>query len=402
MADNETPTQKQGKKIDGESYIYFGIGVVFIALISLLLYWNEYHCIKTKKSLFEAQSILVQVRDISRIDPSLDGKLIHASGFADTKEVLEDDLFGASETAIHLYRRVEYYQYEEHEKTDDDGDKTYSYQKVWSTSPINSKNFYHAYSHTNHVLVKIAAKSIYANDVRFGAYRLPPFILSSIGGSTPAQIKWSESQFNEWKDVIFNNEQALLQSGDRKKRSKESGTPMVHVNGNTVFFGASPADPAIGDVRVTMTKIAPLQISIIAKVSGDTFEEFFAENGKKVTVVKRGTGSAAQMMTAAHASNNLWSWVFRVICLLLIMGIWSMMLSLSSDLFKAIPCIRSMVEAAASFTGKLFGVSWALLLIAIMWMRYKPVVGVALVVAVVAGIWYFHFIVTKRKHETNL
>ena len=92
-----------------------GIGTGFILLLAgtVMLWWNEGRAVKTAKMLEEAQGVTVHVDDVSETDPSLNGKLIHATAFTDTKDSLSDPAFGIGAVAIKLERRVEYYQWVE-------------------------------------------------------------------------------------------------------------------------------------------------------------------------------------------------------------------------------------------------------------------------------------------------
>ena len=74
--------------------------------------------VKNKKALEEGQNIVVPVTDVSKIDSNLNGKFIHASAMADTKDTLTDDLLGVKENSVKLNRKVEYYQWVEKSKTE--------------------------------------------------------------------------------------------------------------------------------------------------------------------------------------------------------------------------------------------------------------------------------------------
>ena len=109
MAYTETTTTSYGQRLSGSLKGIVGGLVMFIAG-TCLLWWNEGRAVKTAKAINEAQSVAVHVDDVSSVDPSINGKLIHASAFADTKDILSDDIFGVREQAIKLNRTVEYYQ----------------------------------------------------------------------------------------------------------------------------------------------------------------------------------------------------------------------------------------------------------------------------------------------------
>ena len=70
------------------------VGIVLIIAGTWLLWWNEGDTFKTAGAIGEAELVTQEVQDISRINPELEGKVIHAVGFADTKDVVRDSLFG--------------------------------------------------------------------------------------------------------------------------------------------------------------------------------------------------------------------------------------------------------------------------------------------------------------------
>ena len=372
---NQEPTRKMAF-IDYVPHIIF---LLFFALITFLLFWNEVYYIHKKRSIREAERVVVKVDDVSVVDPALDGKLIHASALADTKEVLTDGVYGISEKVICLNREVEYYQYEERSSTDDDGDTHYSYHKEWVSHPISSRNFESSY-YTNFVLVRIEPKAVYAQDVRFGGYRLPKFILESIDGNVPAEVKLSGDELLQWEKVIAGNVQTL-------GLPETGGVPMVHVNGNVVYYGRSPSDPSVGDVRVTLTKIPPLQLSILAKVNGDTFEKYTTESGKTFSPVRRGTVTAEYMFTDAHLDNMLQLWGFRLIGIVLAIFAWRPMFSVLPDLLKS-DFLESLRKAGFKAFRRVMGFVWTFFVIAIAWVRYSPPVTLVMLAFVAIGLWY--------------
>ena len=358
---------------------------------TIVLFWNEGNFVKTKKSLQEAEGVLVRVSDVSAADPSLNGKLIHASAFADTRDVLTDGLFGISETAIAISRKVEFYQYEE-KSTSETRDRigggqetitTYTYDLRWASSPVKSDNFNDPnYRGSNFVLANIEAQTETAKNVTFGGYRLPSFIISSISGSIPAQVNFSENAYWQWEKVIADTRAAL------RLRPDNEPTRYVHVSGNVVYFGRSPSVPNIGDVRVTLTKIMPADISIIAQVNGQTFESFTASNGKTVSKVSMGMVSADRMFADAHSSNSTWTWILRIVGVVLVIAGLKSMFSILPTLFKVIPFLGSIVGAGVGLVCTVFGFAWSLIIIAFAWLWYRPLIGIALLAAAIAGIWY--------------
>ena len=117
MAYQVTTKTSYGQRLSNS---FKGIASGFVLFIAgtILLFWNEGNFVKTKKSIQEAENVVVKVSDVSTVDPAQNGQLIHASAFADTEDVLTDGLFGINEKAISISRKVEYYQYKEIEHKD--------------------------------------------------------------------------------------------------------------------------------------------------------------------------------------------------------------------------------------------------------------------------------------------
>jgi hypothetical protein len=399
MAYVETTTKSYGQRLSG-SFKGIGTGILMFIAGTILLFWNEGNFVKTQKAINEAQGVVQHVDDVSAIDASLNGKLIHATAFADTKDVLTDDLFGVSVPAVKLKRAVEYYQWEEKSdsKTRDkvgggqETVTTYTYEKKWSGSPVASSSFKDIdYQDANFVLATIEAQSQTATNVTFGAYKLPGFMVASISGSVPAEPNLTAEEIAEWHEVI---EAKLTALGIRPAGDLPE---TLHVNGNVVYIGMSPDNPQVGDLRVTLTKVLPAEISLIGKVNGQTFEKFQAANGKEFSAVDMGTVSAEVMFSAAHSSNSMWTWILRFIGLFLVIGGLKSMFGILPALFKVLPFLGNIVGAGVGLVCSVFGFVWTLLIIAISWLWYRPLIGIVLLVIVVAGIVYLKKVAKSKK-----
>ena len=395
MAYQETTKTNYGQRLTG-SIKGIASGFVIFIIGTVVLFWNEGNFVKTKKSLQEAEGVLVEMTDVSNVDPSLNGKLIHASAFANTEEVLIDGLFGISETAVAIKREVEYYQYKEQSssKTKDkigggqETVTTYTYEKDWTSEPVNSAKFHDPDKQSsNFVLTTIEEKTEHAKDVTFGGYKLPPFIISSISGNTPAEVKLTLEELAQWEKTIA------------RDPAEFDTTTMVHVVGNVVYFGKSTSVPNIGDIRVTLTKIMPADISIIAKVNGSTFEKYIAKNGKTISGVSMGTISAENMFAGKHSSNKTWTWVLRLLGVFLVIGGLKSMFSILPTLFKVLPFLGNIVGAGVGLVCSILGGAWSIIIIAVAWLWYRPLIGILMLAIAGAGIWYLKKKAKEKKEK---
>lgn len=388
MAYQEKTTTSYGGRLGNAFKGIIGGLIAFIGG-TILLFWNEGNFIKTLRALNEAEGATTHCESVATIDPSLEGKMIHASALADTKDVLEDSDFGLKETAISLVRTVEYYQWREESKTEtkdklgggEERVTTYTYEKGWTSSPVDSGKFKDEdYQGKNFTLVKVDPKTQYAKNVSFGAYSLPPFFIESISGRVSAEPKLSPEQMEALEKVILANPHA---------KAPASPPPQwVHASGSTIYLGLSPATPHIGDVRVTFAKVLPQDISIIGKVNGQTFAKYVAKNGKTVSSLRAGTVSMEEMYESARSGNKMLTWVLRVIGIILVCAGLKMVFAIFEAIAKVVPFLGSIVGAGVGFVCTVLGLAWSIVLIAIAWLTYRPLISVPLLVGAVALVVY--------------
>ena len=117
MAYQEVTKTSYGSRLGGSLKGILSGLVLFIAATALL-WWNEGRAVKTSKMLKSAESVCVDVADVSTVDPALNGQMIHATAVAKTDEVLADPEYGVQANAIRLVRDVEYYQWVEHSESE--------------------------------------------------------------------------------------------------------------------------------------------------------------------------------------------------------------------------------------------------------------------------------------------
>ena len=214
MAYTETTTTGYGTRV-GNSFKAIGSGFLLFVLGTALLWWNEGRAVKTEKMLDEAGSAYVEMENPNKKDASLEGELICGTAMATTEDSLSDAQFGIGAKAIALRRTVEYYQWVEHSQTkkeDKLGGKevtttTYTYSKQWVSSPVQSSQFHDpAYQNKNMVLTTVDEAEQYAENVSFGAYKLPESLIHSISSREGMDLAVSEdllSQFDKSTQAAY-------------------------------------------------------------------------------------------------------------------------------------------------------------------------------------------------------
>ncbi len=384
MAYQEVKRTSYGKNV-GNSFKGIFIGLILVIVATILIFWNENRAIKTYKALGRAQDACVEMPDINTVSPEFEGKTVHCTGIASTNETVSDPEFGVSENAISISREVEYYQWVEHSETTTkekiggatEETTTYTYKKEWVSSPQASAKFKDpSYQNSNFVYQVVEEKDFDAENVMFGAYRLPDFAIRSIRGNEPAAVKMDEDTHRQLNNAV-----------KRQLGLDESiNADYVFIRDNVVYLGASPERPDVGDVRITFTYVPnDQQISLIANVKGNTFEKYVdKKNGKTVSCVEMGEKTAEQMFEDMKQGNKMLTWIIRVVLLLVIIAGFRKMFALVPTLLKVLPFLGKGVGSILGFACTIIGVVWTFVFIAIAWIAVRPVLAIILLVCAVA------------------
>ena len=230
------------------------IGLFLIGASFFVIFWNEGHGLRTAQSLEQAQKVLISVPN-SPVDPKNDNKVVYFTGLATTNDILTDPLFGISEKAIKLERKVEMYQWEENSDTQTETQMggsekeitNYTYAQTWSDKLINSSGFKDQTGHQNPAAMPIQSKHNHAPNVTIGDFHLPAGLVTQISGETAVDLSKIDT--------------AALQNKVNK--------PVKHV-GEGLYVGADPQAPQIGDLRINLFVVFPQNVSVIGQQINNT------------------------------------------------------------------------------------------------------------------------------------
>ena len=384
MAVTETTTESWGSRLGGSiKGVLIGCAL-FISGFPVLFY-NEGNSVKTAKAIDEGEGVCISVESNANVDQEYNDKLVHMSGKADTQDVLTDDTFGVSATAIGLERQVEMYQWIEESRTSEkkklggsvEKVTTYTYKKDWSSQAIDSSGFKEA-GHDNPGSMEFESDRMYASNVTFGAFRLSEGQIKRIGS---AQNYKFPTNFTCKVD-----------------RVKVVGTTIYVPNAETRSNAKNVRDVVsqtrIGDMRVTFRVIYPHDVSVIAKQKGDSFIDYTAKNGKKLNYLEEGVKDAAAMFETARTNNKIITWLVRIGGFLLMFFGLSMVFKPLSVLADVLPILGDIVEMGMGLVAGLLALVCALVTIAIAWLFYRPILGVILLAVAGFFIWK---LIQKRK-----
>ena len=443
MAYTETTTTGYGTRV-GNSFKSIGTGFILFCAATALLWWNEGRAVKTAKMLEEAGSSYVEMPNPGKIDASLDGELICGTAMATTEDSLMDKEFGIGAKAIAIKRHVEYYQWVEHSESKSEdklGGKevtttTYTYSQQWVSSPVQSSQFKDpAYQNKNTVLATVEDAEQYAENVAFGAYKLNESLIHSISSKEAMELaisddllkqldKNAQTAYERFYGVQNKNQQPTQQPvqqpaipdsvkalmSDSAKAVLDSLQAVndsinkamanaqnkkdydyIHVAGNVLYYGKVPGSPQVGDVRVTFEKIVPAKVTVMAVVDGDTFKPFKAKNGKRFETLVMGKKTGDEIIEDAQDANTMWTWMLRIVGIMLVISALKMIFGFLSMILKVVPFLASIMGFGVGIVCTVIGVVWSLIVIAIAWIFYRPVLGIILLLIAGFLVWVFAF-----------
>lgn len=343
------------------------VGLAMFVIAFPLLWWNEGRSVQTYKSLQEGRGAVVSVpADV--VDTANEGKLVHTSGTATTDETLTDSVFGVSANALRLSRDVEMYQWVE--KVDskttkkagggEETEKTYSYSREWSSRPVSSADFRQPKGHENPADMRFSSATWSASRVTLGAFDLSDGLKSSISRSVP-----------------------IPATNEILKGSSEEVRRQARVQGDGLYVGTDPANPAVGDLRIAFSKVPPAEVSVVARQSGDGLGPYQTEAGDRLEMLQAGNVPADQMFSAAEHANVFMTWVLRAVgFLVMLFGLMAIFRPLSV-VADVVPLIGDLVGMGTGLVAFAVAAPLSLVTIAFAWIYYRPLLGIALLVVAV-------------------
>ena len=236
---------------------------------------------------------------------------------------------------------------------------TYSYDKLWSESLIDSAKFKQREGHTNPVAMPYATRTSTAEKITVGDFTLSRSLAGRIENFTGLPVERTEQ----------------LPAPVKTKAKVENGH---------VFLGGNPASPEIGDQRVAFQIARPTVVSLVAGQVKGTFEPYSTKNGGKIELLRVGEFSADTMFKQAEAQNAWLTWVLRVGGFIAMWIGFMLIAKPLAVLGDIVPFIGTVIEFGTGLIAMLIAGVISLVTVAIAWIVYRPVLGVALLVLAIA------------------
>ncbi|MGA9796520.1 MAG: TMEM43 family protein [Rhizomicrobium sp.] len=368
MANQFTEVSSQGflSRLFGSIMGVFLGPVVIIGAI-ILLSWNEGRAVHAIIGLNAAEKMLVEAQATAPSSAN-DGKLVHVVGQASASDTISDsDLNVKFPGQVTVARTAQMYQWQEkkdeHSQDDAGGSQTttttYTYEHVWSEDPIDSSRFKHADGHENPAM-PFRSSRMSAADARLGGYALDA---DTLGAIDPPQ------------SVTPDAPEGWQKSGDR-------------------LVKGDPAAPKVGDLRVSYRELpSGSTISVLAAQSGGGFATFTAPNGYTIHMASAGNHPATEMIAQQRSTESLITWILRGVGFVVMWIGFSMLLGPLATFASIVPFLGSIVRGAAAFVSFVIAVPLTLIVIAIAWIAFRPLLGGGLLVLAAAAfyaLWHWH------------
>ena len=271
----------------------------------------------------------------------------------------------------------------------------------------------------NMVLTTIEDAEQYAENVSWGAYKLNESLIHSISSREGVDLAIAEDllkQFDQNTKTAYErfygvqkNQQPAAEPAqtaavsDSAKAVQDSinnaianaenkkDLEYIHQASNVLYFGRVPGSPEVGDVRVTFEKVVPAKVTVMAVVDGDTFKPFKAKNGKRFQTLVMGKKSGDEIIEAEKEANNMWTWALRIIGILMVIGGLKGIFGFIETILKVVPFIAGIFGWGIGLICTVVGIAWSLIVIAIAWLFYRPLLGISLLVLAGFLVWVFAF-----------
>ncbi len=380
MADQyvETTSQSWFSRLGGSIKGIF-VGLIMVAVGAGLLFWGEGRAVKRAKTLKEGAGDVVAV-SATQVDTAREGSLIHVSGRAETSETLVDGRFGVQEVgALALHRDVEMYQWIEESRSEEkkklgggtETVTTYTYRQDWSSSRQDSSRFKEPGGHENPQL-PFSNERWEVQTVQLGSWTLAPSLAGQIGRT----------------------EERPVDAEDLTRVPEQLRAELRAVNG-AFYWGRDPSSPEIGDTRVRFKRVPAAEVSVVGQQRGSVIDSYKTKVGGTIALLAYGAKSADEMFEAAKAANTTLTWILRFVGFIVILFGFLSIFKPLSVILDVVPFLGNLMEKGVFLVSLVAASIVALIAIALGWIFFRPLLGIALLVA--AGGLVFWILKASRR-----
>ena len=357
----------------------FGLALLIGAIVAM--FWNEGRSVATYQSLQEGLAAVVST-NAAKVDPALEGKLIHIqSKVMPNADVADPETGITGASAIGLVRHVEMYQWVETESTktekklggSEEEVKTYSYQKEWSDVAVASSQFKQPQEEGNPEFW-LPSSTTYVDAAMLGAFNLPGEKLAPVAALKTHPISADEADAAS---------EALGYPGEGRA-----------VNG-ALYFGENENAPVIGDTKITFEEMVLPEASVVGMQNGTSISEYTTKNQNSLFLLAAGLKSAKVMFASGEDENATLTWVIRAGGIVALFIGFILIFRILSVLGDVIPFVGSLVGFATGLVSFVLALVVGGIVIAIGWFFVRPMLSAGLLI----GAGFIVFAYFKYGHK---
>ncbi|MBS0432678.1 MAG: hypothetical protein JSS21_09785 [Proteobacteria bacterium] len=219
-----------------------------------------------------------------RPGPDSDGQLVFVADPVQIAQPARDPQFNVGANAVALVRKVEMFQWQEV-----DGGRR-SYELDWVDHPVDSTKFAQPAGHENPGAFPFDGARFDSPDVRVGGFKLAPDLVETISGV---------EDFSPDLRALPPNLAATFQAHD-----------------GTLVTSVDPQHPRTGDLRVSWMRIAPKELTVLARAQNGGLMQPRDASGRDLAQVQIGKRSLSDVVPDA-APRPDFAWARRVLAILL-------------------------------------------------------------------------------------
>lgn len=352
-------------------------GVIALAIGVSLLFWNEGRTVKNHKALKEGRAQVQSIQPNGDIDAFHD-KLVHFSGTTTTNDTLRDSEFKIAISGLEFTRTVEMFQWVERQekKTEkklggsEETITNYIYEKKWLNKLENSDDFNNPNEYKNPKSIAYQDFKQISQNAKIDKIKITETAIQLLGCSEGVDLK------------------------------PETMDSSLQIRGNKVFLGKGNwEDPQVGDLRISYEEIKNQDVSIVSALHNGATTEYITSNDRGIFLASCGIHNSQAMFATAIESNKTMGWVWRGVGTMLLFIGFSLIFKILSVIADVVPFIGNIVGYGTSFISGVLAFVIALIVIAIAWIFYRPILAICLLLA--AGGLVALLIFRKRKKKVE-
>lgn len=344
------------------------IGLLFFLGSFVLLYMNE-----RRADISQVAKDAVSI-DSAAVASEYEDQLVVTTGDITATSLLGDVYLNEGDY-VYLRRDVEVYAWDEEVKTDKNDDtKTYSYKKIWTSSPADSSKFKQT-EHMN-ILPLIEDENFVADGVKIGVY----------------EVDLDKMTLPALEKVKLNDENVIV--GGRTLDEDEEFFERIEdipaeVSGDYIYKGFGTVEaPEIGDVRIKYSALnAGEEITVFGVLKGNAIKTYVDSNKNKL--YRAFMGTAEESVAQMSDEHNTSIWLLRVLGFILMwIGLGTMLGPISAAL-DFVPLVGSLSRSLIGIVTFIIAGILTVVTILLSMVMHNIFALVILVLVFVAGVYFY-------------